>query len=445
MKRYFQIVSLAIILFFTGCTKELSQKDSKNYDDPKFDSVVQFLKANFPEKLVSLNLKSNKELHYKDHDFGYQIFEKDNSKKFLLIRKDITGFTGNWIDLSGLNKNEFHKFSGKIQIQKLNGESKTDLKVENNNVIEIIKWNKSIATILPLSSFIQLKTIPNELSREEGNPQDYITLPEVIIVVNNQNLLSLFWLFNTYAAYNYYYIKDVNVPMPVNNSGNIGNAGPSSDNIIAIPVFNGPKTPIKNLVEEVKCFTNNLTSTYAVSVNVNQARPGSRDKVNPTNEFAAGHTFLTLEQRNSDGSKIVRNIGYYPRNSVYPGKYKDASVFGEDSDTPFAVSLKIDVNGSDFKMILNSLIDQQSKSYDIESFNCVTSVASALKKIDVDLPLTSSGISFVFEGSNPGDFGQDIRNLNLNTFSQSIGNKSVWRRNSLDNNLFPPPKTGSCN
>ena len=53
---------------------------------------------------------------------------------------------------------------------------------------------------------------------------------------------------------------------------------------------------------------NNGTSTYNVSVNINQPDPGTREIVNPLSAFPVGHTFLTLEQHNADGTSIIRML-----------------------------------------------------------------------------------------------------------------------------------------
>src|SRR5690606_37664184 len=120
--------------------------------------------------------------------------------------------------------------------------------------------------------------------------------------------------------------------------------------------------------------------------------------VNPSNEFIAGHTFLSLEQLKSDGTTIVRNVGFYPKNSVYPGKFEDVSIFGDDSDTHFSVSLKMAVTGKEMIIVLNSLKAQQLLAYDIESENCVSAVSSSLKKININLPMTVSGIESIYKG-----------------------------------------------
>lgn len=177
-------------------------------------------------------------------------------------------------------------------------------------------------------------------------------------------------------------------------------------------------------------------------MNINQPRPTSRDKVDFFNKFFAGHAFLTLEQSNTDGSSILRNVGYYPQNSVYPGSFRDRSVFGEDSKTPYSVSLKMTVSGSEFQTVMHSLLEQQSHPYDLEDFNCVNSVALVMEKIGVHLPMNPSCIDIIFKGVNPGDLGQDIRDLDLKSFQAKNGNRKISKIENDNNVILPSPKRG---
>lgn len=447
MKHFSQLFSLVIILVFTGCTKEQSNIKPEKIIDPEIDSVVSFLKANFPEKVTALHIENIKTIRYHKQNVGYQIFEKSDSKKFLVLKKEGPTYSGNWVDLNAMSINKSNSFSGKIQLNGLRNESKTDLIIENNKVIQVEKWDKTLSRKIVGYPRQRGISTQNGISKTGNtNLQDVVVLQEVVIVVNRANYWNLYWLFNEYPPFSYSYYKwDTDSEFSGGGGGN-GNSSPNNqnDNVIGLPVYEGPKTPIKDLKDELKCLTINPNSTYSISINVNQPRPDSRDKVDPSNNFMAGHTFLTLEQNNADGSKIIRNVGFYPKNSVYPGNYEDQSIFGEDSETPFAVSLKIAVTGQEMNTVVKSLLAQQSLSYDLENSNCVSSVALSLQKINIQLPMTSTGIEYLFKGVNPGDFGQDIRNLDLNNFRKENGDRTVERITSKKNDLRPSGKNGSC-
>ena len=447
MKRLPQLVSLAIILVFAGCTKDFKNINPDNSHSPQLDSIAQFLKTNFPDQVSKLKLESIQELFYHKENIGYQIFDKSDSKKFLVIKKVLLGYSGNWIDLTELTKSPSNSYSGKIRMKPLDNEINSDLIVENNKVVRVEKWDKALSRIIEVDPFQAQKTLNKSWSHRDGmNSQEEILLPEVIIVINKMDYLSLYWILNDYNSYSFLYIQNGDPSSSGGLGGTTGipNQNTQNENIIALPVYTGPKNPITNLSDELKCFTVNSKSTYSISVNVNQPRPNSRDKVDPSNNFAAGHTFFSLEQVNSDGSKIIRNIGFYPKNSVYPGNFEDASIFGDDSDTPFSVSLKVTVTAAEMITVLNSMKEQQSVPYNLENSNCVSSVTSSLEKINIHLPMTSSGIEYLFKGVNPGDLGQDIRNLDLNQFQAKNGNRKVVRSTSEKNNYQPSQKKGSC-
>src|SRR5664279_1268797 len=171
----------------------------------------------------------------------------------------------------------------------------------------------------------------------------------------------------------------------------------------------------------VKCFTNNSTSTYNISVNINEPDPGTRDVVNPFSSFPVGHTFLTLEQHNADGTSIIRTVGFYPKNSVKPGRETDQAIFGNDSYTPYDVSLNFTVTGTQLSKVASTLVNQQAYQYDLDNFNCTNAAMDALKSININLPDTKSDEP-LFSGNDPGDLGEDIRSLILNDFSTENGN-----------------------
>jgi hypothetical protein len=68
---------------------------------------------------------------------------------------------------------------------------------------------------------------------------------------------------------------------------------------------------------------------------------------------------------------------------------------------------------------------------------------SALKSININLPSTKSA-SALFSGNNPGDLGEDIRNLDLNNFSANNGGRKMTRTVSNSNNQAAPKRNGGC-
>ena len=458
MKQISLLFSLVIILLSNGCKKEQAHLIPERNIVTEYDSLVTFLKDNFPDQVSVLDLKFVNPLQYQKKTIGYQIFEKTSSEKFLLVKKDLSGYSGNWVDLTELKKSHSGNFSGRIALRNLKDETIENLIIENNEVKRVEKWDRTLSRKVNIYPGKENTIYQNSISKSGAdNFQDPTLLPEIIIVINNRNYWSLFWLLNDISPFHrYYMLEEVvvntsggspggnNIPASPPKNSSIPKPEENDGNVIVLPVYKGPKSPIKNLADELKCLTVSPNSTYTISVNVNQPRPNSRDKVDPFNDFMVGHAFLSLEQTKADGSVIIRNIGYYPETSVYPGKYTDQSVFGEDSETPISVSLNISVSGDEMSTIINSLISQQSVFYDLENANCASSIISTLDKINIQMPSTSSGIYNLFKGLNPGDLGQDIRNLDVNKFGKDNGNRKVVKRTSEKNDLKPTPKKGSC-
>jgi hypothetical protein len=101
----------------------------------------------------------------------------------------------------------------------------------------------------------------------------------------------------------------------------------------------------------------------------------------------------------------------------------DVAIFGDDSNTPSSISLKINVSGSDFMSLINK-VKTQTMVFDLNNFNCTNFAIDALKSIHINLPSTKS-TSALFSGNSPGDLGEDIRNIDLNNFSETNGSRKI--------------------
>ena len=428
MKHLLFIITFTITIFLFGCNKDSISKVNPNYPDLYTDSALNFLKSKFPNDFGKLDLNTIKSLRYKNEKIGLQIFQKSSPTKFLLLKKDISSYSGNWVDLSQLKKSKSGYYNGIIQLNNLITEGITRIVIDSNKVINGSDVGYKHANI-----------------KDTTDQTSSVLLPEIIVVIYQPSIdfLSLYWLLSQTDYYSDLYLQDY-YPGGGYSDQHSADSGLVINNVAAMPVFISPANPIVDLKKEIECFTNSLSSTYSITVNVNQPNPDTRDKINPFSDFKVGHTFFTLQQTNPDGSIIVRNIGFYPKDLVMPGSSVSQSIFGEDSKTPFDVSLKISVSASEFNTVINSLINQQSHDYDLNTFNCVNSAMDALGSIYIYLPASKSGDQLLFSGYNPGDLGQDIRNLDLNNFSQLNGNRKITRKTSNDNNQTAPAKAGTC-
>ena len=443
MKNLTFYLGFIFILIFFGCKKENNTPINQLSQNSFFDSSVQYLKSQLTsEDFAKLNLANKRVLRYKGKNIGVQIFEKNESlKKYLLLKNDDTSYSANWIDMSGLKGSENSFQNGTVTLESINNETQIDLEVKNNEIIEVVKTDKNLLQ-RQVTYYNPSDKNYDYYSREE---EEAVELPDIIINWSGPggDFMSLYWLFNQDSESEGMYIQGGTGGGGGGGTSAGGNDGVNSqDNVTAAPTFNSPTHPISDVKNELRCFTNTASSSYSISVNVNQASPGTRDVFDPFSSFPAGHTFLTLEQYNTDGSSIIRNLGFYPKFTSKPGDPLTIATFGDDSNTPYDISIKISVSSSDFITVINNL-ESQPLIYDLNNFNCTNSAMDALNSININLPSTKSN-SALFSGNNPGDLGEDIRNLNLNNFSANNGNRKITRTVSNSNNQTAPKSSGGC-
>ena len=205
--------------------------------------------------------------------------------------------------------------------------------------------------------------------------------------------------------------------------------------------FKGPTTPV-NIATEMQCFTPNASSRYFLTICVEEPAPGSGSSI--ANGIDAGHTYLTFEQDNADGSRIVRNDGFYPATYANPISPSAASAFGDNSTTGVSITMKISVNYSDFMIAARTIQNEASNTYNLYTFNCTTAVLKVMSSIGItDLDVYAAGSPFT--GNYPGNLGATIRDLNLSDWSAANGNRQAIRTPSGTNTIMPPSKTGTCN
>ena len=194
-----------------------------------------------------------------------------------------------------------------------------------------------------------------------------------------------------------------------------------------------PTNPIANITDYLKCFANvgGNGHTYTATLAVEQPVPGSRTPWglsgtgssatgNPVN---VGHTWLILTETTAYGS-TTRNVGFYPASLVVPQYPTAEGVLNDDEAVSYNIALTITVNDAQFFNILN-FISQGNGSgwlYNINSNNCTTFTLNALLAGGINIP-TTRGVWTDGSGDDPGDLGQDLRsmplqsNMNLTTVS----------------------------
>ncbi|RZK69163.1 MAG: hypothetical protein EOO92_22285 [Pedobacter sp.] len=120
-----------------------------------------------------------------------------------------------------------------------------------------------------------------------------------------------------------------------------------------------------------------------------------------------GHTFVAIEQNG-----IVRVVGFYPSAAVNPFTSPSASpAFINDSGHPYDVKLSLTLNATQLSDVI-SKITNYSTQYNLNTNNCSDFAQQVSAAGGVNLPNTN-GSWPGGGGTNPGNLGQDIRNMSL--------------------------------
>ncbi|MDO6431539.1 hypothetical protein Q4E93_13120 [Flavitalea sp. BT771] len=229
------------------------------------------------------------------------------------------------------------------------------------------------------------------------------------------------------------------------SGGGYGSIGhPSSPTARFATINRGPNT-IASIQDYLKCFTNvgGTDHVYTVTLCIDQPVPGTREPWSfqnspgassaANNPFDVGHTFLVFSETYG-GTTITRNVGFYPRTSVNPLYPSDQGQLNDNEGSSYNLSLTIAINNAQFFNMLNYVSQGNNPGYmyNLNSNNCTTFAINALQAGSVNLS-TQIGTWFKGSGYNPGDLGEDVRNMPLS---------SNMSRSTVENSH---PNVGNCN
>ncbi len=203
--------------------------------------------------------------------------------------------------------------------------------------------------------------------------------------------------------------------------GNIGGGGGgsasskvSASNALTVETGNDPITDVKDYI---KCFNGALNATYTVTLCVAQPILGERDSYSSgMSGVNVGHTFLTFQQ-NAGGVVTTRSMGFYPNGIVTPGEPRAFGSLNNDQGHIYNVSLTYTTTGTQFMNILNAFSSGNSVNYDLNTNNCTTWALSALSAGGINIS-TKQGSWPFGGGDDPGDLGEDIRNMPVSSNAQ---------------------------
>ena len=168
------------------------------------------------------------------------------------------------------------------------------------------------------------------------------------------------------------------------------------------------EAPQSNLITDINdyldCFDTNQNAVFTLFVD--QPTPNSNEpwSGNPTDPDV-GHTYISIKQGN-----IRRVIGLYPSSGVSPTSPAVAGAFYNDSGHHFDVSLSVVMNPSQLNNVLNYIKGQSGGTYNLNSNNCTDFGLATIRLAGVKMP-SAHGSWGLGSGDNPGQLGQNIRNM----------------------------------
>lgn len=179
-------------------------------------------------------------------------------------------------------------------------------------------------------------------------------------------------------------------------------SGLSPNAVVLIP----PTTPVQNVRDFLKCLTISQSATLAVYAA--QPRPGT-DATWAGNPLSprVGHAFLSITQNG-----ITRVLGFYPTSSI--SFVQDASgIIGDDSNHDYSVRISTTISPSQLANMLTYIYGNSNATYVLPDYNCSDFLIGAAGAAGLYLPDTYGQWGGISGGTNPGNLGQDMRNMSL--------------------------------
>lgn len=365
-------------------------------------------------------------------------YAKKNYFKLILLENKkshiIEGYYMNIISNEEINFKNIHyknqrNFSGHIVYYKLNGSYNNSWTYESGKIIqgeEMVKQPNSVSTENICGSAIY-GTFCSEL---EGYEESCTT----------RQIGESYYTCGEFTQLTRY---DVNGE--VTGGGDVeGSARNISESDVEnAKVFDDGKPKIKDIKKYIDCFDDGkLAKSYTMTIFVDQPVNGKSDwfKIlepgvvtnNPYGVptgiiwqtpdgtfFDPGHTFVTFEKNNTDGSNVRQTLGFYPSSDPFASKGAMEDNSGHEADVSYTIS----VTKAQFEAALQKVeSDFTSKKYVLTNlnsteYNCTDAALSWMNAAGASFGNSSTGL---FKNT-PGDFGQVLRNKSGTVLSPGKG------------------------
>ncbi|MCK6612233.1 MAG: RHS repeat-associated core domain-containing protein [Bacteroidia bacterium] len=177
--------------------------------------------------------------------------------------------------------------------------------------------------------------------------------------------------------------------------------------------------------EIIKKFSDGKTAIgYKMTVHVDQpGTGGDRDSYEISLDGVdVGHTFITLEKINDDGTITKQTFGWYPSAELNPmgGEIQSKGVIMNDEGHQYDASKTFNLTEEQFNKTLDYVKQQDGKDYNLDTYNCTDFGQGCSNAGGNKLPDTQ-GSWPGGAGSNPGDLGEDLKKTNTGTSGGSGG------------------------
>lgn len=171
-------------------------------------------------------------------------------------------------------------------------------------------------------------------------------------------------------------------------------------------------------IDLLDCFytSGNSSGTHSVTIYVDQPIEGTTAPYfkNESGEIDPGHTFINLTQTYNGVTHSV-TFGFYPLGGVKLINPNNDGVFNDDSAHDYDVSITKSLSASQFNSLLFAIKNKMNYStYNLNDKNCSDFGLEVFSRIGIQLPDTY-GSWLLGGGTNPGNLGQDLRNMQLST------------------------------
>ncbi len=440
MKRLPLVLVIIITILTASCNKSEVSSNSATAN-PFLDSVTSELHQQMSEADFNrIDFTNYSTVNGESGVVGFIIHMKDkNDKRIVSATRSDEGLLLNRVefitDASGLN--------GSVKREDLYGSGTSTVDFKNGMPTKLVKSSngKDEVTYINYTKSGQQLSNSNEKSGMQPSETPVNTLPPVTVTgyINHSAFTMYSYFYITNSAGNMWDFTNYNV------GGGGGGGSTSAANLYKQYNFGGDPRYGINLKQFLQCFTNLAGSNYkyTITVCVDQPKPGQRDawsfsnsdgsSGNPSN---VGHTFMILTETTPTGT-TTRNIGFYPSGKAFPGSPNSPGVLINNQEHGYNISLTITMTNSQFFSAINYLSATQNAVYDLNSNNCTSYTLGALNSVGISLPATQ-GTWSGGGGYDPGDLGEDIRNMNLPS------NMTRSTTTTSNNNATNHPNTGQC-